>query len=643
MCRYVLIRAVLIFIFTKIISPMKKRLLLLTLLSAVSFGAMAWSGSGTENDPYQIATKEDLIQLITSDKIDQNVYFKQTADIDMYGTELKNRSLVFSGTFDGSEFMITNFMSDNGLFMKIENATIKNVRLASGIIDYDGYTIGKVGAIVAEANASTISNCVNMATVISTSMDVGGICGKSQGGTISQCKNFGVIESSYENVGGIVGSSHSDIISDCVNYGNITGKTKVGGLLGKSYSQIQRLRNFGRIYGTDISKESYVGGIVGESPQLLIGVNENLDIYNYGEVYAPNAGYVGGIAGSLANGSRMGNVGNVTGANQVGGIAGYAGEIDMVYNLGKVEGTDLVGGISADAGNLMDCFNRGTVQGISKVGGLSNIVSSDEFKNCYVACDVNGIGDNPTQIGAVTGYWKTGGLISPGDFIHCYYDDNVCALDPIGNNVDPGNGLSTGNAEEISAAFVDNATWMNSAENDGYPVFVGMEYINEPNPIYNVEISVEADETKGTISPYYENTSLRVGKAAILIFDLRAAEGYKPQVSVNGVVLDNATEQGMYVLEIIEDSDIKLGFVSKSSDIEDNQWQQGKVSYDKDVVIVENFEGFEARICDFGGRALLSAEITQMIQRIEIGSLPKGIYIVNLTNGAETVSEKILF
>lgn len=622
---------------------MKKRLLLLTLLSAVSFGAMAWSGSGTENDPYQIATKEDLIQLITRDKIDQNVYFKQTADIDMYGTELKNRSLVFSGIFDGSEYAIKNFVSDNGLFMKIENATIKNVRLASGIIDYDGYTTGKVGAIVAEANASMISNCVNMATVISTSMDVGGICGKSQGGTISQCKNFGVIESSYDNVGGIVGSSHSDIISDCVNYGNITGKTKVGGLLGKSYSQIQRMKNFGMVYCNDTSEESYVGGIVGESPQLLIGVNENLDIYNYGEVYAPNAGYVGGIAGRLANGSRMGNVGNVTGANQVGGIAGYAGEIDMVYNLGFVEGVELVGGISADAGNLMNCFNRGTVQGGSKVGGLSNIVSSDEFKNCYVACKVNGIGDAPIWIGAVTGHWRTGGLISPGDFINCYYDDNVCALDPIGNNVDPGNGLSTGNAEEISAAFVDNATWMNSAENDGYPVFVGMEYINEPNPIYNVEISVEADETKGTISPYYENTSLRVGKAAILIFDLRAAEGYKPQVSVNGVVMDNATEQGMYVLEVNEDSDIKLGFVSKSSDIEDNQWQQGKVSYDRDVVIVENFEGFEARICDFGGRALLSAGITQMIQRIEIGSLPKGIYIVNLTNGAETVSEKILF
>lgn len=620
---------------------MKKRLLLLTLLSVVSFGAMAWSGSGTENDPYQIATQEDLVQLLMSESIESDVYFKQTADIDMYGAVLEGRDLIFYGIYDGSGYGIINFASDNGLFMKSQDATIKNICLKSGIINYAGDA--NVGAIVAEAYTSTISNCVNMATVISTSSDVGGICGLSQGGTISQCKNFGVIESSYENVGGIVGSSHSDIISDCVNYGNITGKTKVGGLLGKSYSQIQRLQNFGRIYGTDISKESCIGGIVGESPQLLIGVNENLDIYNYGEVYAPNAGYVGGIAGSLANGSRMGNVGNVTGANQVGGIAGYAGEIDMVYNLGKVEGTDLVGGISADAGNLMNCFNRGTVQGISKVGGLSNIVSSDEFKNCYVACEVNGIGDNPTQIGAVTGYWKTGGLISPGDFIHCYYDDNVCALDPIGNNVDPGNGLSTGNAEEISAAFVDNATWMNSAENDGYPVFVGMEYINEPNPIYNVEISVEADETKGTISPYLENTSMKVGKDAILIFDLRAAEGYKPQVSVNGVVLDNATEQGMYVLEIIEDSDIKLGFVSKSSDIEDNQWQQGKVSYDKDVVIVENFEGFEARICDFGGRALLSAEITQMIQRIEIGSLPKGIYIVNLTNGKENFSQKILF
>lgn len=49
------------------------------------------------------------------------------------------------------------------------------------------------------------------------------------------------------------------------------------------------------------------------------------------------------------------------------------------------------------------------------------------------------------------------------------------------------------------------------------------------------------------------------------------------------------------------------------------------------------------RLYDTSGCMVFVSEISSASEQVNPGLLQDGVYIVNLTNGAETVSEKILF
>ena len=90
---------------------MKKYFLLASFLGAtLTMSAQSFAGgTGTAEDPYQVATAEQL-QAVT-DFTTSN--FIQTADIDLYGVAF-NPIATFTGVYDGGGHFIDNYTIESG-------------------------------------------------------------------------------------------------------------------------------------------------------------------------------------------------------------------------------------------------------------------------------------------------------------------------------------------------------------------------------------------------------------------------------------------------------------------------------------------------------------------------------------------------
>jgi hypothetical protein len=237
-------------------------------------------GTGTESDPYIVATVEDLTEIATRVNTGMenmssifpngnpgysDQYFLVTDDLNlsaydpwpMIGIPSK---AIFYGNFDGGGHVISglklNASGNQGLF-----AVIGNFAVVHGIIIRDSqihngnyYT----GAVVGAAGANTtIYDCHNYCDITSIAYYTGGIVGASWG-KIYNCTNTGDI-AGLEFSGGIVGDFYGTIYN-CVNTGNITGNGSLGGIIGYSAgASTKYLVNTGKITGTG----GYNGGVIG--------------------------------------------------------------------------------------------------------------------------------------------------------------------------------------------------------------------------------------------------------------------------------------------------------------------------------------------------------------------------------------------
>ncbi|MBQ3137686.1 MAG: S8 family serine peptidase [Clostridia bacterium] len=190
-------------------------------------------GSGTQSDPYIIKTAEQLARIAylgDKNKLRQNTYFKQMADIDLKGKTWfpimgkDQDGLVCRVNFDGNGYDIKNLHIANiyqdiyiyyAGFFATGTGELKNINLIdvdinspegnwAGGICADGGTVikncyvsGKITGIVSGGIAgsfcnpngadtyTTITNCRSDATVVGYS--AGGIVGYLSGGTAENC------------------------------------------------------------------------------------------------------------------------------------------------------------------------------------------------------------------------------------------------------------------------------------------------------------------------------------------------------------------------------------------------------------------------------------------------------------------------
>lgn len=223
-------------------------------------------GSGTQSDPFIIATAEDLAQLsvnaATFSNYSSGKYFLQTDDIvlnpsDVFETDSSgvitgikegetaniwtpigiyiSGSNDFGGRYDGGGKAIHGVYIDNtsdyqGLFGRLYVGYIINVRVESSYIKGKDF----VGGIVGYNWSGVVSNCSFSGTVIGNS-EVGGIIGENNE-TVTFCRNTGAV-SGNSYVGGIVGYNEIySLVTDSYNIGTVEGKLYFGGLVGTDNS-----------------------------------------------------------------------------------------------------------------------------------------------------------------------------------------------------------------------------------------------------------------------------------------------------------------------------------------------------------------------------------------------------------------------
>ena len=397
---------------------MKKKVLslLLTLCLAMTFVPMAafaedaqninvWDGStaaafaggtGTAEDPYQIANGAQLAYLASSvngGETYEDKYFVLTANIDLNGlpwTPIANSFSdallggsdyrVFAGNFDGKGHTISN--------VSIGSETEP---LEADVFGLFGATAGKISNL----NLDTVSihGVAKIASIGAVVGFAGGLAGSS-GGSIENCHVTGLamdmsapsdVYAAAYWVGGLVGAlDGAQLINECSVSGSITekaGKGSIGGLIGElgktakiTYSRSDVTVNV----KADSSGGADVGGFIGKGNGKTDAETVIRNCYATGNV--TGGAYTGGFAGGLWGL----NIKNCYASGNVSQAA---------VAMGSFVGTDASD--SAYYGSITNCFTTGSVTGSSPFqyafAEQSSATKRSEITNCYFAVENLGI------------------------------------------------------------------------------------------------------------------------------------------------------------------------------------------------------------------------------------------------------------
>ena len=229
--------------------------------------AAAWNGGMTmpsmnTDGYYLIDTGEKLAWF--SNRVNSGyvtIKAKQTVNLDMGNrpfTPIGTSTQKFKGIYNGGGYTIANLKvtgseEGRGLFGYISTTVTERT-----VTDEDGATITEKVYTPAEVNDVTLTGMT-----IEGSKNIGGIVGSSEGGAISGCRVSGTVTCTGSNAGGIVGyNAQAATVLNCENNATVSGTLRIGGIVGYSFSNtsVNGCCNTGAISGS-----SYVGGIVGTS------------------------------------------------------------------------------------------------------------------------------------------------------------------------------------------------------------------------------------------------------------------------------------------------------------------------------------------------------------------------------------------
>ena len=227
-------------------------------------------GDGTEQDPYEISTPEQLLAFAELVNGGRNaVYAKVTNDIDMSGQNWAGISSnnSYTGVFDGQGYIISNLTGTEGLFVN-NGGTVKNVRLDNVVIKREG---GNLGAI-AGMNTGTVFNCVSSGSIEGTgssAWSIGGLIGHNKGGTLSGSASSCTVTGG--TAGGLVGSNHNS----GENYGKIIACIYTG-TAGKNLEGDRHYGDSRNVYYKDSNGQwkSYLGNLETNENTVLQSVND---------------------------------------------------------------------------------------------------------------------------------------------------------------------------------------------------------------------------------------------------------------------------------------------------------------------------------------------------------------------------------
>jgi len=359
-------------------------------------------GTGEPNDPYQVATADQLIA-IGSDPNLLDKSFVLVADIDLDpnlpgGRVFKDALIAqdesnrvgghvgpsFDGVLDG------------------QGHTIANLHI-EGKYGYDAGLFGILTGLVKD---------LRLTDVVVSGTPCGAIASFNLCGMILRCSVMGQV-SGVENIGGLVGDNWDGSLVDCVAQVQVTGEDNVGGMVGVMGGSLMRCE-----VQAEVSGQRNVGGLVGR-------------------------GHDGPIHECRATGT-------VTGSSYVGGLIGSSGM--MIWRSSancEVIAEQTAGGLAGSAHwsnglSIADCYAQGSVTG-SIVGGLVGESHHNQVMNCYAACELFALETEGTDplVGGLFGdiftpYWVP-------LTVACFWDAELSGI-AVSTGSDPlelGTGLTT--------------------------------------------------------------------------------------------------------------------------------------------------------------------------------------------------------
>ncbi len=344
-------------------------------------------GEGTAENPYKIASAEDLTKLAARVNGGDNMagkHVQQTADIDMSALKgsyhpIGTLAVPFSGYYDGA------------------NHEIKNLHIERGGSAYTGL----FGCIAAGGGLKDLR--VTNANITAAAKYTGIIAGKSSS-RMDNVHVTGRINSTNEYVGGLAGSGVG--ITNSTFLGTIEGRAYTGGLSGELVRDtISRCRVSATIKSAIANTIGHgVGGITGSLQGTATAHGLIADTYFLGSL-SDNTGYAwqGGIAGTAADNTlitrcvTLGVQSTYVTKNTIGAAGGIVGN---------------------SSGAISDCYTSMAIQGSSenqKTGGIvgnfnidkwikpeiQNCISTGQVRNAGVACPAQAIYGNMSATSGV--------------------------------------------------------------------------------------------------------------------------------------------------------------------------------------------------------------------------------------------------
>ena len=418
-------------------------------------------GNGTEENPYQIGTVDELYWfagLVNGDEsviskdipqntgacavLTKNITINENV-LDENGSLNEEKSDTFeqwtpigedndheyTGTFDGQNHTISGLYVVStgdyaGLFGTVFGGTIKNVGVVNSYIS--GNDDSRVGGVCGENMNGTVENSYNkgIVTVTGSNAHVGGVCGvNSFGGTIENSYNKGIVTAtgSKAYIGGVCGFNNNGTIENSYNTGEVTvteagWHAYIGGVCGSNDGTIRNSYNTGEVTVTVTGDMTFVGGVCGYN---MNGTIENS--YNTGKVTVTvtvkiegERIYVGGVCGNnygTIKNSYNTDIVKVDDVNEypaVGGVCGNNnGTIENSYNTGTVTGRRVyVGGVCGEngfSGEIKNCYFLTGIAtsgiGVDR-GTVKKVEEKDNlaFSSGEVECLLNG-SQNPQPWG----------------------------------------------------------------------------------------------------------------------------------------------------------------------------------------------------------------------------------------------------
>lgn len=295
-------------------------------------------GTGQPNDPYQIATAQQLISIGADPNLPARQIFTQAVIApDMNDADSRFEGPAFRGDLDGRTYVIRNLTIRSnashylGLFgLLASDASVRSLRFENAQIT-GGENTEALGAL-AGSNHGSVADCYASAVAIGSEY-VGGLVGYNAG-TMVNCHTTADIVSSHHlhgRGGGLVGSNGGALANSSAD-ATVLGDGVLGTLTGSNSGVIWRSFARGEVAGADA-----LGGLVGSTIKGTIS-----DCYAAAAVSGTYGVQTGGLIGYYAGGTVI----NCYAAGAV-----YNGDIDEQWDWGG-----LIGSNGGRAPIIIHCF-----------------------------------------------------------------------------------------------------------------------------------------------------------------------------------------------------------------------------------------------------------------------------------------------